>query len=659
MRLIRSIVLLSVVVATGLISQVKNSAADSLAQSQHDRLYTMPEFVVSATRWQVNVQQLPSSATVLTSADLLGANGSTLENALEGVPGLFLKSYGGPGAVTTSSIRGMGAEHTLVLIDGQRYNNVLDGQVDLGVFLMQNVDRVEVLRGGFSSVYGADAVGGIINIITRRPDGKLDVRAELGAGSYGMSGFQLGTDFSLFGVGMQVAAKREAGKGDYEFDFNDGISSNLLRRQNSDYALHQVQLLAGALLSPNLNLRASSMYDWAERGSPGAVVTAASYAMGRLVDRGFLNQATLEWTVTPALLARFPLLFHSQRREYSNPLAEVADGNDDAVYNDRTIAFTPHVRYFLSSSAAIDAGAEYSRSSVSSNKVLGSTREQAGVFVSSDHVVEFQNSLVYQLNIYPSVRYDHFSDVSDAVNPRLGINVGLWRPSGLRLKASYAKSFKAPTFDDLYWKGGGNPLLRPERSLSFDAGVAISPSLIGALEIEVNYFDIRTHDRIVWSPDKSGFWSPKNLQDVRSSGVELITSWHLFEDRLILRGFYSIFDTRKTGSALADDQTLNKQLPYIPSETAGLSCSVSIGRTRLNVHHTFTGFRYSTEINDPRFVLSGFGKTDANVSVRITEEPFNADLRFEATNLFESRYELFPSYPMPLRNFALKILLDF
>lgn len=652
-------ILLLTVLAVPLASQTRGVPPDSLSQRPQERSYTMPEFVVSATRWQVNAQQLPSSATVLTSVDLLGTNGSTLENALEGVPGLFLKSYGGPGAVSTTSMRGMGPEHTLVLVDGERYNNVLDGQVDLGIFLLQNVDRVEVLRGGFSSMYGADAVGGIVNIITRRPDGKPDVRAELGAGSYGMSGFQLGTDFTLFGVGMQVAAKREAGRGDYEFDFNDGISSMTLRRQNSDYALRQVQMVAGAPLSPSLSLRVSSMYDWSERGSPGAVITPTSGNLGRLVDRGFLNQATVEWTATPSLFARFPLMFHTQRREYTDPLAAVTDGNNDAVYNDRTIAFTPHMRYVLDPSTSLNVGAEYSSSSVSSTAVLNATRDQAGVFISSDHVVELPNSLFYQINVYPSIRYDHFSDFSGTVNPKLGVNLGIWRTAGLRLKASYGKSFRAPTFDDLYWKSGGNPALKPERSLSFDAGMLIAPALAGMPELEVNYFDIRTNDRIVWSPDKNGLWSPKNLQNVRSDGFELIGGWRLFDDRLVLRGSYSNFDTRKINSTSADDQTLDKQLPYIPHEIAGLSCIATVGRFRLGVHHTFTGFRFATETNDPRYVLGSFTKTDANFSVRLKEEPFSADLRFEVTNLFDSKYELLPNYPMPLRSFALKILVDY
>jgi len=619
----------------------------------------MPEFVVSATRWQGSVQQLPSSATVLTSADLLSTNGSSLENALEGVPGLFLKSYGGPGSVSTTSMRGMGAEHTLVLVDGQRFNNVRDGQVDLGIFLLQNVDRIEVLRGGFSSIYGADAVGGIINIITRRPDGKTDAHAEVGAGSYGMSDYQLGLNCTVLGVGMQVAAKRETGKGNYEFDFSDGISSGILRRQNSDYSLNEVQLIAGAPLSQDLTFRFLSMYDWSDRGSPGAVLSSASSNSARLSDKGFLNQATLEWNIEPALLARLSSSFHVQRREYFDPLASGNVADQLAVYTDRTVSITPHLRYVLNSSTSLNAGAEYSYASVSSSEVLSSGRNQAGLFISSDHVIQFARSLFYQLTVYPSIRYDHFSDFAGTVNPKLGVNLGVWRGAGVRLKASIGKSFRAPTFDDLYWKSGGNPSLKPERSLSFDAGVSVSTELIGSLHLEANYFDIRTNDRIVWTPGNGGLWSPKNLQDVRSAGIELIGTWSMFDGGLVLRGSYSNYDTRNLASTSRDDLTVNKQLPYIPNEIAGISCAAVIGRMRFNVHHTFTGFRFATETNDPRYVLPGYGKTDANVSVRLTERPFSADLRFEAANLFGSNYELFPNYPMPLRSFALKILVDY
>jgi vitamin B12 transporter len=655
----RFIAFLSIVVLSGAASQTKSGGSDSLAQTLGDRTYALPEYVVSANRWQVRVQDLPSSATVLTAIDLLSSNGNSLADVLDGVPGLFLKSYGGPGSVTTTSLRGMGAEHTLVLIDGLRYNNVRDGQVDFGIFLLQNVDRIEVLRGGFSSVYGADAVGGIVNIITRRPGEKTNLKAEFTAGSYGLSGGNVNSSFNLGNVGLQLAVQREAGQGDYKFDFTDGLSSSVLRRQNSDYAINQVQLLTDFPFRPDLTLRVSSAYDWSERGSPGAVLSESSYNKARLRDAGYLTQASVDWLVQPALSIRLLSLFNAQHRQYADPLATGGPDDQQTDFADRTVSFSPLLHYILSSSTSVNFGTEYSHSTISSNQVASANRNQESIFLSSDHVIEFSRNIFYQVNLYPSVRYDHFSDVRGSVNPKLGVNLGVWRPWGMRVKSSFGSSFRVPTFNDLYWKNGGNPSLRPERSLSLDAGIAAAFDLIGPIELEANYFDITTKDRIIWTPDESGLWSPKNLQEVQSSGFELIAASHLAADHLVLRLSYSNAETRKTGGGSQDDPTLNKQLPYIPHETAAVSLAVRFGRVNANIHHTFTGYRFVTETNDPNFILSGYNKTDANFAVRIIEHPVSADARFEISNLFNTNYQLFPNFPMPLRTFAFRLIVEY
>ncbi len=568
---------LIVLAASLALSQVSSVTPDSLAPKQQDRTYTLPEYVVSATRWQVNAQNLASSATVLTSADIAAKNGSSLADALEGIPGLFLKSYGGPGSVSTTSLRGMGAEHTLVLIDGQRYNNVRDGQVDFGVFLLQNIDRIEVLRGGYSSIYGADALGGIINIITRRSGSKSRANGEFSVGSYGMNGQQFGVELMLGGMGLQLAAKREAGTGDYKFNFNDGLTSSVLRRQNADYAVSQVQLLADLPVRENLTIRLSNLYNWSDRGSPTAVLSQGSSNKARLRDGGFLTQMTIDWLAHPTLSFRLSSMFNAQHRQYFDPLAATIDDNTESEFADRTIVLTPQIRYVLSTQTSLVAGGEYSHSAISSRQLASADRGQESIFVSSDHIIELHREFLYQVSVYPSIRYDHFSDVPGSLDPKLGVNVALWRSPGIRFRSSYGRSFRAPTFYDLYWKSGGNPDLRPERSLSFDAGLAFSSDFFGPVEFEANYFDIRTNDRIVWTPDNNGLWSPKNLQKVKSNGIELIAAWHLMNDHVVLRGSYSDADSRKASSDSPNDQTVDKQLPFIPHETAGTSLSLAFG----------------------------------------------------------------------------------
>jgi len=633
--------------------------SDTLTSAGEAKLYTLPEFVVSATRWKANISTLPSSVTVLTADEFSAGRDGTLASVLGGVPGLFLKSYGGPGSVSTTSIRGMGAEHTLVLVDGQRYNNVRDGQVDFGILPLQNVERVEVLRGGYSSMYGADALGGIINIITQRPGTTPRLRGEILAGSYGMHGEELSAEFRLGQVGLLLSARREAGKGDFEFTFQDGLSSSLLHRQNADYTINQLQLFADVIPLAGAVLRWSTNYNWSDRGSPGAVLSAESSNRARLRDAGLQSQATLEWNASPKLAFRLSTLFNAQRRVYEDPLLSGGPAEQESDYSDRTIVLTPNMRYALNSWTSVSIGGEYAHSAISSRQLKSADRSQHSLFLSTDHTVDFHRDLLYQLNVFPSVRYDELTGLPGHVSPKIGVNVGIWQPLGLRLKSSIGRSFRAPSFNDLYWKNGGNPMLQPERSVGFDAGLALALTYCGRFDFEASYFDIRTLDRIVWTPDYNGLWSPKNLQRVRSAGIELIAAWRLWNENVLLRASYTNADSKKTGSATTDDQTLDKQLPYLPHETAALSLSVRLDLLTLDLRHEYTGFRYTTETNDTRYVLQPYQRTDVSVSAAVLGKPLAATVRLGVSNLFNSDYQIFPNFPMPLRMFNLKLLVDY
>jgi vitamin B12 transporter len=636
-----------------------STASDTLSAPAEAKLYTMPEFVVSATRWKANVSTLPSSVTVLTADDLSSGRDGTLAAALEGVPGLFLKSYGGPGSVVTTSIRGMGAEHTLVLVDGQRYNNVRDGQVDFGIMQLQNIERIEVLRGGFSSMYGTDALGGIINIVTQRPGAVSSIRGEILTGSYGMRGGQLSAELPLGQVGLMLSARREAGKGDYEFKFQDGLSSSIERRQNADYVLNQIQLFADAKPFTGATMRWSTTYNWSDRGSPGAVLSEASSNLARLRDAGLQSQASLEWNVTPRVAFRFSSLFNAQDRLYRDPLLPGETADQESDFGDRSIVVTPNVRFALNNWTFLNVGGEYAHSLITSNQVEAADRSQYSFFVSSDHTIELSREFLYQVNVFPSFRFDRLSGLAGDLSPKLGINVGIWRPLSLRVKSSVGRSFRAPNFNDLYWKGSGNPLLKPERSVGFDAGAALVVSLIGKLELEASYFDINTSDRIVWTPDANGLWSPKNLQRVQSAGVEFIAAWRLLNESVLIRASYTNADSRKTGSATTDDQTLNKQLPYLPHETAALSLTVRLSPLTIDLRHEYTGFRYTTETNDARYLLQPYQKTDVSLSALLSGKPAVVTARVGVSNVFNSVYQIFPYFPMPLRMFNLRVSVDY
>jgi vitamin B12 transporter len=656
----KPIALLTFIFLTVSKAQVSGPMADTTVTAKgHAGEFSLPEIVVSATRWGIDAKHLPSSATVLSSVDLEAGGGATLASVLEGVPSLFVKSYGGPGAVSTTSIRGMGAEHTLVLIDGQRYNNVRDGQVDFGIFLLNDIDRVEILRGGYSSIHGSDALGGVVNIVTKRPDGQGHVSAEASAGSYGMNGQALGVDFGLGDVGFHLAGRRERGKGDYEFRFHGGTGTEILRRSNGDYLTNQLQAFADYSPSDNLKINLTSIYGSSERGSPGAVVSPSSTSRARLLDHDLLSQLSVEWSIDPSLFLSIGSSYDDETRKYLDPGLSIAGDALESRYSSGTLLVTPHLRYVIAPAATVTLGGEIGHSTIRSNEVNDAVRDQRSVFLSTEHLFDIPYDVPCQINLFSSLRYDDFSDVPGEISPKVGLNIGVLRSPNLYIRSSFGKSYHAPTFYDLYWKSGGNPNLHPERSTSFDAGLLLTVDVLGPLDVEMNYFDIDTRDRIVWTPQADGLWRPRNLQRVKSAGLEFIAGWTLLSDHLQLHASYTTSEARKVSHDGPNDLTVDKQLIYLPLESAGLSASLRFNRWSVNVMHSFTGFRYVTETNDPQFVLPAFQKTDVNLVCTILSGTISVRAKLEILNIFDSDYQLFPGFPMPLRTYAVNLMLEY
>ncbi|HRU93217.1 MAG TPA: TonB-dependent receptor plug domain-containing protein, partial [Candidatus Marinimicrobia bacterium] len=128
---------------------------------------------ITATRGHNLITEVPSSVDVIKMEDLEVRNPQNLAEALQNLQGVYIKDYGGLGNTKTISLRGSSSEQVLVMLDGQRLNNPQTGQVDLALIETEGIERIEVVRGGNSALYGSDAVGGVINIITKSPHSGL------------------------------------------------------------------------------------------------------------------------------------------------------------------------------------------------------------------------------------------------------------------------------------------------------------------------------------------------------------------------------------------------------------------------------------------------------------------------------------------------------
>jgi iron complex outermembrane receptor protein len=233
------------------------------------------------------------------------------------------------------------------------------------------------------------------------------------------------------------------------------------------------------------------------------------------------------------------------------------------------------------------------------------------------------------------------------------LNLGVLPDNALRLRTSYGKSFRVPTFNELNWSAGGNLALRPERSLSFDAGAVSELPFDGTLALEATYFSIETRDRIIWIPLSGGFWSPQNIARVTSRGCETEIRWMGLGGMLELTVNSTWTVARKESQDFAGDPTTGKDLIYVPRQVVNATATVHLGPWSLFIGHAWTSFRYTTETND-RF-LPAYSVTSAAVRVKVPAGPIMAFARLEATNLFNTSYQVIALYPMPLRQFRATI----
>ena len=623
-------------------TRVEESTPDTLARS-----YTLNEIVVTATRLGIASRSAPSGVSVVSREAIDAMPGTLLSSAISWTPGLSLRAYGGGASVQTISLRGMSPEHTLLLIDGQRYNSFQNGLADFGILSSSVVDHVEIVRGGASALYGADAVGGVINVITRAAGEGVHGSAStmVGSNHSSASGFRL--EGGEGGLGLRGGLRREQGRGDYEFRFNDGRTETTLTREGEDYSLLTGDVRADWGVSPSLRTTASFTYADGDRGSPGVVTDPSSNGRGRLWDRLEYLRGGIDWDAGGGVSLSLNGSAHYGLEQYDDP-GQLLNGTTlHSLYANHDGILTPEVRFNISPALSGLAGVEYARASLQSSETAEAPRIQRSAFLSSSHSFLLPSQVPFEIILYPSIRYDTYSDVAGDVSPRLGVNVGLVGDPALRLRASVGKSFRAPVLNDLYWIEGGNPALRPERAISFDAGFRCDMDLLGPLRFEASYFSIDSRDRIVWVPASGTFWSPKNISSVTSRGAEAEAVWTGFDGVLRLTLNATWANVTKTSADFPGDPTQGKKLIYEPAETLNGVAEARMGSVILLIRHSWISYRYTTEIND-RF-LPAYSLESASARYLLHAFPFKASVKAEVNNIFNTSYQVVALYPMPLR----------
>lgn len=459
------------------------------ASAQTPRLH---EVVVSASRAEQRVQDALPATTLITRAQIDAAQTPDLPTLLRNVAGLEISQSGGLGTVSGAFLRGAEARHTLVLIDGVPVNNVNVGTAALEHLPLAEVERIEVVRGNVSSVYGSAAVGGVIQIFTRQPAATPHAGITLQGGSRGLAQGSGTASVKLpSGTGLRATVETLHADGFNAIVQEERPGTNPdrdpYRRRSASLAVTQ-DIAPGRSLGLTLrDARGRTEYD--SQFGPANVADVSHF-----VEQG--AALTARWQVgdvrLDALLGRsvdryddeLPFFVHSR-----NTTAQV--GAD----------------WQLRPGHRLTGGLERTRQQLSSDTVYNQTRRQ----LSSGRIGYVIDGAAHQLQL--NLRRDDYSDFGGATTWLAAYGYRL--DDAWRVSASASTGFTAPTFNDLYFPWGGNPNLRPERVKSAELGLQY---VVDRHDVRATLFENRFRDLIA----SDLFFNRVNVGRARTRGLELV-----------------------------------------------------------------------------------------------------------------------------------------
>lgn len=583
------------------------------------------EISVTAESWSPAKLAPGGSVAVITEEDIARSGAASVAEVLETVSGFKSDDYGYPGSARTSSLRGSTSAQVLVIVDGVRMNDARLGYCELSSLNLEAVERIEVLKGGASSIYGADAVGGVIVITTKHGgDRKAVVTAEnkvypaaVGAdASYLVSGQRLGVGAQtrIGSASVNAAVSFERAGDSFPSVDSDGSVGVV---DNTGYLGGKASLGAQSPLAGGI-LTASVAGSYADMGIP----TTAE--QGNRDIRG-----TAAWSndaIAGGLVSLNASAFGAwSRLEY----VAAATSRHDTTSEGADL----RVRVLPASFLEIPAGLEFRYDAADSTDIGTPSRLHVGAYAAP------VLTLADRVKLSPSARYDWYDDYSAGLTYALGASYAA--SEDVTLKITGGRSYRAPAFNDLYWVLDsyycvGNPNLKPETSWYAEAG---GEAKLGFVRTSLYGYARYTEDLIAWEYDSgTGYTSPENVAEAAFFGADADVSANLGAFGVNASYALLLSYDLSGGQTIADDVRVTN----MPVHTVKLESSYTAGSAKATLRASWRSERrassYSPGILESLFLLG------ARVSCDVAD---GISVYLDGENLLNASYAEIYGYPMP------------
>ncbi len=595
----------------------------------------LPEVIVTANRITEPLKETTTDVTVITYDDLKKMNVEWVSDALQMLPNIYIKQCGGPGKLSSVILRtAINSGDVLIMIDGVKVNSPTSGDFDFSSLAVDEVERIEIINGPQSTLYGSEAMAGVINIITKKGKGKPKVKLSLESGSYGT----YKPSFSLLG-------------GTDKFDYRittyyyktDGFSAYAHGKEDDGYKQTFISGKFGFRLFKKLELEFLSRYYYDRNELDfGTENGFATYK-----DDPDYVQKRHHFLISGK--AKLSLSHYWKQILTISKVKEIIDTNDpDDIFKWWSSKITPAIyiidwqhNFYLSDVFTITTGFEYrkEKGKYESSSTFDKDIENNAFYLNTK-LKFFKNKLI----LNGGLRYDKHQTFGKKITYRVGFVYNVI-PYDLKIKANYGTAFKAPTLDDLFWPNTGwavgNPNLKPEKSWAWDAGIEkrfFNKKIVFSLD----FFYQKYKDLIQWAQIPGSWtWQPQNIGKANIKGSELNLIFAPLNNLIINTG-YTYIDT--------ENEDNNKYLTYKPMHKISISGEYSINKFSLFAEYVYTGKRYNDKNNQEK--LAPYSLVNLSATYKL-----NKNLSFfgRIENLLNTNYEEVKDYGTPDRSFYLGI----
>ncbi len=566
---------------------------------------TLNPIVVTATRTAHSVEDTLAPVTLITRADIEQSQAQSLMDLLAGLPGMDISTQGGLGKNTSLFLRGTNTGHTLFLIDGVRVGSATLGATAIEHIPLQHIDRIEIVRGPRSSLYGSEAIGGIVQIFTRQGGDTTRANVSAGYGSYATSELAAGVNGPVSSGYYNIQTAFTETDGIDVHDTGHPDEDGYRNRSLSASFNHGIGTYGDIALHLT-HSEADNEYD----NSYDATAINKSHTLQNIISSDFKFFVGNKLDNT--------LRISQQRDEYNDFENSLANGVFDTLRRQALLQSDYHMNDDHTFTLGFEKLAEEVAASVN---FAETERDNRAVFT------QLQSNFGQQ-DVVLAFRQDN----NEAFGHHTTGNID-WRwkfSDNASITAAYGRGFKAPTFNDLYWPAGpytaGNPNLVPEQSRSAEIITRIKTEDVA---LTINIYQTRIEDMIDWQPDSSFVWTPQNVNKARIQGIETTIETNIADWDMAFN--LNLIDPR--------DEITNNRLQRRTSKSARLDLDRAFDKLTAGITIEAYGERYDDADNTDK--LGGYGLVNLRSSYTLAK---SLSIKAKVDNLLDKEYETIRGY---------------